>query len=79
MQVYYYSIHKANDLIRNSLLKPECHAASGPPPQLVPWTIYGNFVTIDGPPGPSMVDYGCHRWSCLATSGHPCVIQCYMQ
>ena len=27
-----------------------CHAANGLPPQVVPWTIYGNFLAVDGPP-----------------------------
>ena len=31
-----------------------CHAADGPPPQVVPRTIYDNFLAVDGPPGPSV-------------------------
>ena len=36
-----------------------CHAADGPPPQVVPRTIYGNFVAVDGPPGPSVAAATC--------------------
>ena len=41
----------------------------GPPRQLVPGLTTATFVAIDGPPGPSMADYDCHRRSGYATSG----------
>ena len=31
-----------------------CHAAVGPPAQLVPWTICGNYVAVNGPPRQSI-------------------------
>ena len=43
-----------------------CHAASGPPPQLVPpGPSMADFVSIDGPPGPTMAAMDgplCCKW-----------------
>ena len=51
-----------------------CHAAVGPPPQLVPrhnWSpgpSAANYVAVVGPPGPSMAAMDgplCRKWSPL--------------
>ena len=39
-----------------------CHTASGPLPQLVPWTIYGKCCCCRWSP---RTNYGCHGWSAL--------------
>ena len=51
-----------------------CHAADGPPPQVVPRTIYGNFLAVDGPP---QTKCGCHRWSPFAASGPQYFLACF--
>ena len=44
-----------------------CHAAVGPPSQLVPpGPSAANYVAVDGPPGPSMAAMDgplCRKWS----------------
>ena len=52
--------HKIDSILRCDLLRGACHAADGPPPQLVPrhnWSpgpSAANYVAVDGPPGPSI-------------------------
>ena len=49
--VYQYGQDKNDDKLTEA---GACHAAVGPPPQLVPGPSAANYVAIDGPPGPSM-------------------------